>query len=353
MKNLKIFKEIKEVEDIVLKLGLGDFGIRLKLFVESIDLDNPLVFDLFEGFFKDSNYFSEYCSDLFKVVKFVKDNKLETILPVISNSFNQEEFLSKVKIPKNPKLYVRFLKNKSLREEIRSLKKKQDIDLYFLKSDFDFWQMQPESFDSFIRFDLSYKKEIEKIRRIIETYKQIDCSLFANEGQSLIDAIEAENILYFGFHKLNITKAVVVLAKTLGCNYSNGLIAKEFFCNKKNVAYTPRIYPLKYFWEMASDYLKTNIKHLEEYPEIKNKPIFDHFALIVPSFNLLESDNDIFYFQDLNGFNSSYYNEEEGLTNLDLFLVKNKLVNPILIAEKDSHFYFLDYFYNYEHNKHF
>ena len=63
---------------------------------------------------------------------------------------------------------------------------------------------------------------------------------------------------------------------------------KDFYFDVSTIVdtvyqYEPKVYPYHELKSVASDDVLRTIKTLESFPEANNKPIFDHFGVIVPS----------------------------------------------------------------------
>ena len=109
--------------------------------------------------------------------------------------------------------------------------------------------------------------------------------------------------------------------------------------------YEPKVYPFHELKDVASDEVNSVIKFLEHFPEANNKPIFDHFGVIVPSVNFPTcSSNNMFSIRDENGIIQSYSLRYEAIKSLDLILIKGKYFSPILVGEREGKCYFLSYF---------
>ena len=83
--------------------------------------------------------------------------------------------------------------------------------------------------------------------------------------------------------------------------------------------------------------LKT-IQLLEQFPEANNRPIFDHYGIIVPS---IQYNHESFY--DLNGMIVRHGSIDESGKALDRMLIKEKYFYPIVVGEKDGKCFFICY----------
>jgi len=107
------------------------------------------------------------------------------------------------------------------------------------------------------------------------------------------------------------------------------------------MAYEPRVYPLNELQEQAPESVKEIIKLVDEFPEADNKPIFDHFGVIVPGVNYPNEDHK--RFTDKDGEIKQYDSIDDGKKALDIILINAKHITPIIVGEKDGKCYFISY----------
>lgn len=98
-----------------------------------------------------------------------------------------------------------------------------------------------------------------------------------------------------------------------------------------------------FFADIANNETKVIIDILEKFPEADNKPIFDHFGIIVPSISLPFKNRNHFSFINQDNIFQTV-SKEEALLYLDTHLVKNNCIKPIIVGEKDDKCYFISYF---------
>jgi len=270
---------------------------------------------------------------------------LEIFYSLIEEKISEDKIVSLIsKATSFSSFKTRLIKNKSLREEIRSLRNVQSIDLYsFCKNLQINWESSPDSFDKFMRFDESYKDDIKLARKKAKRYEEIGCMSLAKEVKNSIDLIEGVNKLYYGFHPINILSTSTILAKIMGFRISDNLIVGQI-APYGEVLYEPRVYPLRAFFDIASKRTKKALKILEKFPQANEKPIFDSFCVVVPSVQIIQQNDENYCFLDCEKIFQSYRSKCEALTTLDRSLVKNKLIHSVLLGEKDEKCYFLNFF---------
>jgi hypothetical protein len=375
-----LFNELIRCDEEVVKLGLGDIGLKLKNFISQVDLTHPEISNVFDGLLANDQAFSKSCRELLALACHARHDNLVFVAPYL-NQFLYKEYnslIKKIDTPYINRINVRFLKDVEEREQIRCSKKMQIIDLQGIyKKGKSFWDSQPSNFSRFLRFDTSYKDELKNAEKKAKRYEELGCTSLAEEVNKTIELFrEHAECNYFGFNRITMTKASIVLAKSLGFSYienynqDNIVINKKIFYNfnpefgiennpylsiatgklsvpdvlQDSYNYEPRVYPYHEFIDIASDETKSIIFHLENFPEVDNKPIFDHFAVIVPGVEFPLRNSQSFSFLNKSGILNEFKTREEALKNLDLNLIKNKDICPIIIGEKDGKCYFISYF---------
>ncbi|RTK97706.1 MAG: hypothetical protein EKK64_00390 [Neisseriaceae bacterium] len=385
-----IFKEICDCDPDAFELGFGKFGLDLKDFIDKIDLSHPEIDIIFDGILSDDETLSKNFIELINLAKLAKKNNLNKILPLLSKDYIKDLFPKSLvrKIESPSKLYLRMLKDSDSRMEVRQTKRMQNIDLQSLYSKGDyFWQLQPNSFTKFLRFDNSYLEDLRIAEKKAAKYKELGCSFLYEEINKSIESFkEIIKDNHFGFNRITMTNAAVILAKSLGFNFSSQekvnnfgnirieseitvnrnlfegfnfgnedsieydfclskLTKNHIFSSKKmeNCCYQPRIYPLHEFMDLASTETKDSIAVLEKFPEASYKPIFDHFGIIIPSISLEKDENGLYSFSN-NGISYCFENKEDAEKSLDLILVKKEYLPSIIVGDKDGKCYFLSYF---------
>ena len=105
-----------------------------------------------------------------------------------------------------------------------------------------------------------------------------------------------------------------------------------------NYQYEPKVYPFHELRDIASKEVLKTINLLENFPEANDKPIFDHFGVIVPS---IMYKNKIF--KNEAGILQTFANVEECNKELDKVLIKGNHFYPIIVGEKDGKCFFICY----------
>lgn len=232
----------------------------------------------------------------------------------------------------------------------------------FSKKGEDIWAYQPDNFSSFIRFSNPHKEDIDFAEKKEFMYLKNGCVGMANYIRECIDNFKSQlQESYYGFNRITMTNAAVILAKSLGFKFLttwNDTITEEkryrikipsdFITSSKEhpiwlstsevvqhngIVYEPRVYPLSYFWSFATPVIKKVIDHLESFPEACGKAIFDNFIIICPGpaiSSIQTMDLDV-----------TYSNKEDAAFDCDKKLMESGKTNPVLLGEKDGRCFFI------------
>lgn len=374
-----LLREIVECDMELVEFTLGSIGHNLKLFSQHVDLSHPEMTSILDGMLSDNQEFSQKCVELLHLGKYAREKHLNKLIPyfgkIIVDENNDKNIIRKIDVPQNNRMHVRLLKNCSDRDNIRLTKRTQIIDLNsFGKKAEEIWESQPDNFRSFLRFDVAYQEDLIVAERKVKRYKDLGCESLANEIQASIDAFKKNmDQCYYGFNRITMTNASIILAKSLGFKFvlsqdiMNGnstsriVVYRNFFGNynfdpdnlnseifsaKENscFSYEPRLYPLHELAEIMTDNVKKTIDVLENFPDAGNKPIFDHFGVIVPSVNFpFEEKNNSYTILNESGIIQSYSSKKDAVKSLDCILIRGEYFHPILVGEKDNKCYFISY----------
>lgn len=386
-----ILTHILEYDEEILEFALGKIGQKLRLFADKVDFSHPEIITVFDGILADDQEFSKDCLEILLLAKFAKEHHLIKILPLIGKIITKDSILKntikKIDVPQYNRMNIRFLKDPIEREEIRLTKKMQTIDLQILfgkeEKGEEVWITQPDSFNKFLRFDTAYQDDLNFAEKKALRYEELGCNILAQEIRKSIEIFN-EHIeqSHYGFNRITMTNAAVILAKSMGFNYSRAENGSQITVNRKffgkynldpdqklefnpyvsevagvpifNVkqsddffVYQPRVYPLHELWDLAGTEIRDVISLLENFPDAGGKPIFDHFGVIVPGITPLKnkkSSDEEYTFLDENGIIRIFSSYKSAAKDLDVTLIKGNYIHPILIGEKDNKCYFLNYF---------
>lgn len=372
-----------------IKLALGKFGENLKAFSHAVDLKHPHVKTLFDDMFADDSEFCQDISELIELAEFAREKKLTRVLSNIGGKVVSREklcrtLLKTIDSPFNNRYHIRMLRSREERDCVRSEKKMQAIDLTtVVKKGEEVWASQPENFDSFIRWGVAYEEEINYAMKKAQRYIKLGCTGMATQiAESIKQFKNQVHEVYYGFNRITMTNAAVILAKSLGYNLTTYWLSGEndkklyrisvprtlfgeynfevdpqyvpyqtgtsspvgFRLARDTFDYEPRVYPLYKLIHMASDHMQKIVDHLEAFPKACGKSIFDSYAIIVPGvFYPRIEHNGVYSILDTGGNKADFSTRDEAVQALDVNLIENGYLTPILLGEKDGKCFFISF----------
>lgn len=377
-----LFRLVRECEPEQVSFALGKLGEKLRAFAELVDFEHPDIGHAFDGVLEDQGDLAEECKELLLLAELARQHKLEKVRPQISTILKREipkELLRKIDSPQVNRLNVRFLKSPEDRRKVRATKMAQVIDLRSVcRRGEDVWEAQPNGFRRFVRFNAAYQEEMQKVEKKAQRYLELGCTGMHAEVVKSLEAFKTQvQESYYGFNRITMTHAAVVLAKSLGYRLHQPyllsdighrreyrIVADRFLFKDymfgaveaggdmkyaatrrpETFAYEPRVYPLHDLWSCAPPDVVKIIEQLEAFPEAGGRPIFDHFGVIVPSVRYPdEAKGRRYNVVDEHGLIRSYDVREIAQTAVDLAMIKCQQFWPAVVAEKDGRCYFICY----------
>jgi hypothetical protein len=263
---------------------LGELGDELKYFAQEADLEHPNFPKVLADDVADT------LIELLNVARLAWENKYSKALSCFPKVIKK---MWDLRLPALMSQYVSVLKDPEKRLEIRAQKRGSDISLAAACKGESVWFGLPEDFCIYARNSKAYEQQVVNIKQRAEKYKNLGCATLFKEIQKSIDEFE-DNFKqsYYGFHRLKMTDAAIILAKMhgfelamAGDNYE--IVAKaELFDDIKDpaakvCAYTPVAYPSHAI--ILPEPMQKMIAFLEAFPEAGGKPIFDHYIFVVPN----------------------------------------------------------------------
>jgi hypothetical protein len=339
----------------------GTHGLNFFAFADNIDLEHPDLNNLFFGQLTEDRpgYFGRDSSDLLKLASYginfsMSQYVLHNLKRVITQHEMWNEISRKLDDPHRNQLHVRLVKDKNERNKIRKSKRTQPIELRVLfKKGNRLWENTPEDFGVFIRDEIRYGLQLQKALERLDHFQKLGLSCMAEEVKKSVDFLEAKARfdLYLGYNKINLTQAAVILAKMIGCEFHNDLASTVCIPSDKlydfsavplsrgHFKYQPQAYCLHDMPDPPENVQKI-IDHVESMPELGGRAAFDHYRVVVPSFNY----PDIYLtYKELNGGTVSNNNYAEMREGIDFELLKAGITTGVLLGERDGSSYFLGY----------
>lgn len=354
-------------DEQICTLAFGDLGTKLYELVLELDYEHPEI--RFGNFLSniDREQISNMC-DYLKLCKIAKINELDHIISIFSSTVTKSicDVKTQLGLLKNRQSFVRLFKKPEVRNSLRRLKITKEISLNYLdKKIYELWNCNIE-FNKFGRFDNFYQAELEETKKKIESYNALGMNVLAQEIEESVAQYENETENYYGFQRTTIANCVVALAKSHNYHLDtqNGKtiikIPSTHFYNfegklqliyRDNGAgiptkiddfdYMPVIIPLHEI--EITEKMQKVIDHLEAFPEADNKPIFDNFFVISCGPKYPRTTVDPLAIFDKNGRKSTFLDQMQTKKHLELTLIKERYLTPVLLGERDGKCYFISF----------
>jgi hypothetical protein len=355
--------------------------LRFYNFFSEIDVDHPHLEELFSPILDDLNGMYDLYVALNELNK-CRPTDLDLFFEFcryIKTKNRWFEVLKKIDSPSVNLLNMRFVSCNKKRNNLRQNKKVQSISLSTLLSrDFSEWQNVSSNFDFFHINGKHYETYLSKAKLKASAYDKLGCQFLGDEVRKNAKTFEnLYGVTNHGFRRITMTLTAAILAKThsyeyaplkstssvasinvfkskcfleilnnivnLYCSqvaandgvidhsllkplsYSESELYPPLYTITDSCEYSPRSYPLHDFWPLASKKVKNIIELLESHPATGGRAIFDSYRVITPSFLLK--------------FPGSHAQLSKKLT--DFVLTISKIINPIIIGEKNGKCYFV------------
>lgn len=277
-----VLKKILSSDRHSMELAFGKKGINLIRFAKDIDVDHPHLKDI-SSLNENSELICQYL-DLINHLKNKKNNKL--ILDLLGKKCF-DVFLKIFEETISPYLNYRNLRllPKSKINHLRKQKKKQII---CSKSFYDFasksWQSCPFDFSLYYNKSTTYGEQIIKFKEKSIYFKSIGCAELANSIEEKIKFFQE----YYGYKKINILYASLILAKINKCILTKENNQPIIKYQNSEIVYQAEIRSV-FSVKKIPNKVKNVIQNLDTHPQAKYKPIFDNFLLLSPCLKDIEN----------------------------------------------------------------
>jgi len=355
--SVSFFKNLISNDEKVVGDTFGESGKKMKLFAEMADIDHPDLFVHVSKRIPDESI-SQACSEFLNVSNYANKENFSLVIPTVIYNVASKMLASSSQIkfmddPTKTNCSLRFLKNKEDRHNVRQKKSTSSF------SSLGVFDGNLNSLGGYVRNNKLNELDILKAKEKMTRYRKSNCSFLAREVGNSIEAFKQITVnRYYGFCPIKAIQAAAILSNVHGFSVSGSLPVVAMVTVKKSQFYKfhknmevnevdclARVYPLHDIQLMPSDNFKEVIKKLENWPEANDKPIFDHFLVLVPSIDVRQAFNSY----DKSPFEVISYDGEPCVLDthddvqrfVDFELIKNKIVRPILLGEKDGECYFV------------
>jgi hypothetical protein len=282
-----ILEEIKLYSKKIVRLALGNVGVRLLEFSENIDETHPELEDIFDGIFCPSNKLSVRLCEILRLCEWAVSQNMNEVYTCLKKSalFGLPKEIKSLQINQ----YVRFIKNSDLRKEIRNNRANQE--LYFNTNRIEnLWNNTPNNFNFFIKNNKRYLKEINAAENQAQRYEFLGCLENAQVIRKEIEKFKnrfQDNC--FGFHRITVMESAVILAKIHGARLKQ---ENDCFCvDVEEICHDDT----EYRTCVCSSGLMPNnenmqkvVSYLDNSPELGGKPMFDNYLVVYPNLDVQE-----------------------------------------------------------------
>ena len=282
-----------------------DLGHKIKSFADIIDLDHPDLTNFCDGQLsgKQQETFSKIALDLISLFLFCKNNDISSsVLEALKQIICKHSVFSKIETcidsPLENQLHIRFVKYRDYREKIRSTKKCQKIKLNTrLIGSKENWKNYSNNLFEYSRHNNIFQKQIKEADIKRKTFLDHGLTFMAQEIEKDIIKIKSQIDLsrYIGFNKISITYVAIVLAKMCGFDIEENTIDSSLFLYEENkkILLNSQIYSIQEFRDHCPENILNLINYLENFPQLNNKPLFDHYRVVLPCWDHPSSDQKI------------------------------------------------------------
>lgn len=318
-----IFSVIHDYTPETVGMVLGAKGLHFLQMSGLLDLTHPdLIAMLPEG--KQVGLVAE----ALKMASVAADGGCHTVVDHISKGIAKEARILFGGF-ENMRHFVRLLLDPNKRKEARHSKLVQSVRLRMTKP------TGISSLSLYVRYNRQFDRELKEATEKAEKYRRmgcVGCQLAIMKTLESCRSVLDES--HCGFHRLTITDASMVLARVHKCETKgDGTIVHpkdvlpEGFKPKSNPPYyfCARAYPVHRFGPLP-ERLEKMIAYTEALPEKGNRPIFDHFLVLVPGVNMLDLDM-----------------TDKQVAEMDYKLTQAGKISPIILGERAGKCYFISY----------
>ncbi len=349
------------------EMALGKIGRQLIELIAKLDLHHADAISLIEHIFSNDEGFQKQVLEAIELA-----DRCKTLSSISSNFYR---LIDRRKFSKpffQTQFSIRLLKSIPERERARLERQSQTIDLKpFYKRGNEIWKSQPEDFSIFNRHNIPYIEHIEIAEKQASRYAELGCEVITDKITEEIKQLKASlRDRYYGFNRVKMTVAATVIAKMHGYKLRtswdihdnkvlNIIIPRNMIYDfepdsKMPIApfmqgfssgeyyYEPRLYPVHEMMATASEDMLRVMDHLDNFPDINGKALFDNFLLLVPSVKLPHKYNGTYFVKDSDNI-LGFGKQDEAFKFLDTKLIESGSVLPVLFGERNGKCYFLCY----------
>jgi hypothetical protein len=284
---MKILSEIKNYDKKVILTALGQFGMDLYNLSEIIDILHPDICS-----FPIDNNTSIKLINCLELIKYAFDKNLNESIDGIFKFFTKN-----ISIDLDLHKHVRLIKDNIKKCELRSCKENFNVKLNDVKF---LWLNSEKNFDIYQKDNNKFEPFVYELLKKSNYYEEIGCVLIGSKLKKIANNLSST---YFGFHKILLKEASVIVAKM------NGASLDESKITFRGYPYISKMCSMGFF----GSELPNQLSWLE-----KDFSLFDYYFVMIPSNSITSLDE-------------------------DKNLLKENFINPIVVGERNGLFYFLSF----------
>lgn len=344
----------------------GPIGDKLKRFADLIDLDNPHpdLLMIADGLLTEDcpDSYSQLLCDIINLSCHMSQREWHhSIISAMRNivvSATDNCVLKSIGNPGVDLLNIRFIKNRSDRDALRSKKIPQVIRMSALLGK-KYWDNIPSNFRNYWRGINSFAEDIEKSEIRHKHFSDIGLEFMAKEVQSSIDVMRQKAYLtqYYNFNRISLQTTAAIVAKICGINVHRSSYESSIYVHADSFPgfnfydsvqkYHSRIEcsmfckPLVRY-EVIPEPIKEVVDFLEEFPEASGHPLFDNYWVVCPSINYPVIGFGSYYsFINTQGQRVEFERMQDAQQALLQELLNNHYFVAAVLGERDGEYYFL------------
>ena len=338
---------------------LGTWGRRFCEFCCDVDSQHPDLLSLYDSSFDFKSEFAITLDEVIFLMHRTDEEGMRYAQHLLSKAFLSKlsPEIKRIDSPFKNQQHVRLLKHREDRDRMRLYKAVKPLSLAaFAKNSNRIWDGVPDTFNLYIRNSDVYLSEVVKAEAKINRFKDLGClesaDLIAQDVETFVERFRET---HYGFHKISITDAAIVLAKMhRGSMDQQGLVTIPYsqieptllrdehstilhaIEKTSDVCYTPYIYPLHEFFCLSPPSISRCIDRLENALEAGGRAIFDHYLVVFPRVSLKYCFPDFISEDVQSRMIFDFYRQA----------VIDYQLSPVLLGECDGKCYFIAYWYD-------
>ena len=299
--------------------SLGDSNTCALLeFIKRCDLKHPDLPNLYKSALADFLVQYTIAYDL------LTTNKCEDVRKVTKGTVMQSAEVKEFFRSLTGNACIRLVKDAALRSHLRAdVGGSQAVDISALsKMSWEWWESIDPSFGHFVRNSDDYKNNLQTLKARQKSLGSLGYTDMASKVSAKVREYESLFLdSYLGFYRVTVRDISAMLAKAnkfkAGVHRSTYFSPADIFLNTNgmNHHFVPTFHSPGFFKKIP-DRVGKILTHLDEFPDIGGKPVFDRFVVLCSG---------------------------TGDYAMDVNLINEHVIHPILLGERNKQCYFITY----------